>query len=416
VYLWSRTGGPEPPGADLSVKDPAVARAVEVGRAAVRRSPRSGKAWGELGMVFAAHDYFAQAAVCFAEAERLEPRELPWAYYHGLVLRELDPGAALPQLRRAVEVAADQADTPRARLAEALLEQGLFNEAYDHFLRLLRRNPDHLRAHLGMGRLVYERGDLDGSLFHLRRSVASPSARRASHTLLARIYQRQGNAAAAAQELRQVEALPEDPSWPDPLLEPLQAAAVGRPARLKRVGQLVGQDRVAEAEGVLRDLVREEPDCVQGWLWLGHVGLQQNKLSQAEQAFRSALEQFPDSAEAHFMLGLTRMRLRQPARAEASFRRAVALKPADGLAHFELGRSLLATGDRAGAVQALRTAVRCKPQLGEAHLLLAEALVEEGRLAEALVPVRDALALNAEPERARKLLVRVLARVSVPGL
>src|SRR5206468_4561284 len=144
-----------------------------------------------------------------------------------LVLGHVQPEAVLPKLRHAVELWGDQPETPRLRLAETFLEQGQFDEAEQHFLRLLSRNTENLRAHYGLGRLSFERGDLPGSLYYLRHAASSPFARRAAHLLLAKVYQRQGKTPAAAEELRQVAELPEDPPWPDPLLEPVHAVTVG---------------------------------------------------------------------------------------------------------------------------------------------------------------------------------------------
>src|SRR5947208_1564349 len=65
AYAWYARRGPEPPGIALQGIDPAVAAAVEDARAAVRRSPRSADAWGTLGMTLQAHQFLAEAEVCF---------------------------------------------------------------------------------------------------------------------------------------------------------------------------------------------------------------------------------------------------------------------------------------------------------------------------------------------------------------
>src|SRR5437660_2634930 len=44
----------EPPTLELEGVDPAVVRAIETARAAVKQSPRSGQAWGQLGKVLLA--------------------------------------------------------------------------------------------------------------------------------------------------------------------------------------------------------------------------------------------------------------------------------------------------------------------------------------------------------------------------
>ena len=67
-------------------------------------------------------------------------------------------------------------------------------------------------------RLARERGDLSDSLDHLKHSAASPHTRKAAHTLLAEVRQAQRDREAAANEVRLVSDLPEDVTWPDPLI------------------------------------------------------------------------------------------------------------------------------------------------------------------------------------------------------
>ena len=88
---------PEPPRIDLANVDPAVRAAIESAQAAVGRSPRSEDAWGRLGMVLAAHTFYAEAITCFAQAERLDPGEKSWPYFQGVLLTFSDGHAALPQ-------------------------------------------------------------------------------------------------------------------------------------------------------------------------------------------------------------------------------------------------------------------------------------------------------------------------------
>src|SRR4051812_22603606 len=83
-WYWADT--PAPPAVDLGAAPPAVADAVEAARQAVRRSPRSGAAWGELGMVLQANGYAAEAYACFVEAERRDPRDPAWPYFQALRL------------------------------------------------------------------------------------------------------------------------------------------------------------------------------------------------------------------------------------------------------------------------------------------------------------------------------------------
>src|SRR5262249_57147490 len=104
---------PEP---DLAGVDPAVTTAIESAQAAVRRRPRSADAWGRLGMVLAAHGVYPESITCFAEAQRLDPGELRWPYFQGVMLTLSNRDAALIALRRAVELCESRVMAPRLRL------------------------------------------------------------------------------------------------------------------------------------------------------------------------------------------------------------------------------------------------------------------------------------------------------------
>src|SRR5262249_34629190 len=64
-WLWQRSMTPVPPAVALEGADPEVVQVIEAARAAAAAAPRSGSAWGHLGMVLLAHGCAAEAAVCF---------------------------------------------------------------------------------------------------------------------------------------------------------------------------------------------------------------------------------------------------------------------------------------------------------------------------------------------------------------
>ena len=67
---WMRFTAVPPPVVNVDGIDVAIVTAIEQARASVAQSPRSAKAWGHLGMVFFAHEYFAPAAESFGRADR----------------------------------------------------------------------------------------------------------------------------------------------------------------------------------------------------------------------------------------------------------------------------------------------------------------------------------------------------------
>src|SRR5947209_3043949 len=120
--LWRRYAAPAPPAVSFADVDPEVARAVEAAREEVRRRPYSAAAWGRLGQVLHAHRYQAEADLCFAHAERLDPDDPRWPYLQGLDLRHDDPEAAVRHLERAVARAGGRTEAPELCLAEAGLQ------------------------------------------------------------------------------------------------------------------------------------------------------------------------------------------------------------------------------------------------------------------------------------------------------
>jgi tetratricopeptide (TPR) repeat protein len=223
--------------------DPAVIAAIESAQAAVRRVPQAADAWGRLGMVLAAHSFYPESIVCFAEAQRLDPGEPRWPYFQGAMLTLSDRDAALIPLRRAVGLCEPRILAPRLRLADVLLGQGQVHEADELYREVLAREPENPQAHLGLGRLAYQRNDWPGSLTHLDQAIQSPLTRKAAHTLLAEVHQRRGDRAAAERQQRLAGDLPEkqirldlDRATAEGLaVAPPPSGVVGRDGKRRRV-------------------------------------------------------------------------------------------------------------------------------------------------------------------------------------
>jgi tetratricopeptide (TPR) repeat protein len=403
VAWYARRPAPaEPPAVDLDGLDPALAAAVTEGREAVRRSPGSATPWGELGMLLAVHHLGNEALPCFAEAERLAPRDYRWPYHQALVRLGDDPTAALPKLRQAA--ALTDAEGPHLRLAELALALGQVPEAEEQYREVLRQSPGHPRAHLGLARAALARDDPGAAAENLRPAADNPASRKAAARLRADLLLRAGDRPGAAQAQDQAAALPDDRPWPDPDVTDLTRHLVGEAARYRAAERLVEERRYPEAVGLLRELVRENPASARYGLYLAFALRKANDPSGAEAALREVLRHTPDSPRAHLELGIVRLGLGRRDEATASFRRAAELKPDYADALDNLAGCLRAAGDRAGAADAYRRALLCQPQSPRLHAALAELLLEGGQAAEARDHLRQAVQLDPNDERARRLL------------
>ena len=360
AYLAWKPRPPVPPEVDVTGADPEVVQAVDDARAGVLRRPRDAAAWGRLGMVLRAHDFAEPANRCFAEAERLDPRDPRWPYLRGLTLLLTEPDAGIACLERAVARCGTEPPAPRLRLAEALLTQGRPDEAEEHFRRVLDAEPDNARAHLGLARLAFGHDDLDGCLAHLRVAETSPPGKLAARELLARVYRRQGDRA-ALRKLGSEADRSVVPAWPDPFVAEVEGLQVGLSVRLARAHQLFQDGRGAQSVALLEEIVADRPDAEQAWLLLGRVLVRLNRLAAAERILRRSLELAPESVEGWFLLGATLHGLGRRPEAAECFRKAASLKPDYALAHFNLGLCLKEQGDVPGAIKAFRATLRAKP-------------------------------------------------------
>ena len=149
VYWLRSSPASPPPLVDLTETDPAVAAVVKTARERVLAAPRSGQAWGHLGKVLLANEYYREAQVCLARAERLDPRNPRWPYFQAGINPANNP-EAVAKLRRTIELCGDEPLTPQLRLAETLLAEGQVEEASKLFDRILSLSPGNPWAELGL--------------------------------------------------------------------------------------------------------------------------------------------------------------------------------------------------------------------------------------------------------------------------
>lgn len=411
-YLRYRAAAPELPVFVLEEADPAVRASIQEALGEVRRSPRSAATWGKLGMVLLTHDFLAEALVCLSQAERLDPKEARWPYYQGVVLSMGDPCAAIPKLERAVALCGGTTDAPRLRLAELLLDQDRQVDAEEHFRQLLRRDPGHARAHLGLARLSSQRDDLAEALTRIRTCMGNLLTRNAAAALLAATNQRIKKAPAVVPRHPMAMESLDDPAWPDAYMEEVEQLKTGRQGGIARMERLLVQERVPEAIQLLQEQVRDNPDSNWAWLWLGRLLIQQEQFAAAEPALREAARRDPGSADAQFYFGIALYCQGRSGQARSFFRRATMLKPDYALAHYNLGHCLIQQGERPAALAAFRMAVRCKANFADAHVNLGDLLVQEHRYGEGLVHLRYAAQLHPGDPRTQKLLRETLVHLA----
>jgi tetratricopeptide (TPR) repeat protein len=371
VWVWRRPRPPEPPVLDLAQVDPEVAEAITEARQEVVHRPFSGPAWGRLGMMLLAHEHIAEANICLAEAERLDPREPRWPYLQGTILLLSDPNSAISCLQRAVERSNDAALAPRLRLVEALLNSGRLDEADRHLEKALAQEAGDVRVQFNLGRLALERQDWRATLEHLTACVKDEHVRRRALRVRAQVYRRLGEPKQAEDDEKQVLSLPEDDNWPDPFMDEVFSLERGLVARMETVDKLRSAGRTNQAILILEETAKKYPTSSQPWLKLAEIWHGLGRIDRAEHACLRAVQSNPESAEAGFALGRIQA-LKRPAVAADTFRRVIRLQPEHALAHFNLASCLRHLGDSAGAADEYRVTLRCLPDYEPAQMALKE--------------------------------------------
>lgn len=390
--------------------DPVIAAAIAQARDAAQKKPRSAVARGRMGMTLLAHEIYAEARECFAQAMVLAPREPRWPYFLGLAQLVEYPMAAVINLERAVRLFPERESAPRLKLADTLLSLDRLEEAEALYRHVLGYEPGSASASLGFGKVANARNRPSEAAGYLEIARQNSSTRKAAHRLLLNVNRRLGRTNQLEQIARALAELPNDDPLPDPFFSELEQLKTGEEVWVDRSDEWIKNGRVHEAARLLEQTIRTYPNSVRAMFFLGRARLRLGDAAGAEAILSKAVQLAPGSIEAQLQLGVTRLRGGRANEAQPCFRAAIQAKPNLGEAWFNLGLSLGGESDRSECLAAFREAIRLKPDLVEAYLGLAVALRADGQNRAAAQELRRALELDP-PESLREKLVAQLRLV-----
>jgi len=316
-------------------------------------------AYGAMGQLFVAAEFFDAAEARLANAESLAPSDMRWPYFRAHVARLTnDAAAAAAAFQRALALSPDHVPS-LVWLAEIHLAAGRAGEAVALLEKARRLVPTDPAVVYGLGRAALESGDHARAVSLLEQTVAmAPSATRV-HYPLALAYRALGDRAKAEAHLRlRGEA---DLGPVDPLMGGL--------------GELLQNAAAHETRGTQAIAARQ---------W-----------DQAVTHLRAAIQLAPSNAFTRLNLGTALYQMGDAPGALEQFREATRLDPRLAKAHYAIGVLMEVQGLDAEAVRALTAAVGADGGYGEARMALANALRRTGRTADSL-PHYDAV-LKADP-------------------
>jgi arylsulfatase A-like enzyme/thioredoxin-like negative regulator of GroEL len=184
----------------LDVEESRYTQAIPMLQQIVAREPKMAAAQMQLGTAYAGLKDFKQALPHLQQAVELLPDSSMGHYQLGLALFETgDWQAAAPQFESVIQRTPKWADA-HFSLAAVYARIDRVPEAMDHLKITLDMVPDHYRANLLRGRILYLQGEADRAIPNLQAATKAEPASVEAHTFLAEAYAQSGNAEAAATE------------------------------------------------------------------------------------------------------------------------------------------------------------------------------------------------------------------------
>jgi tetratricopeptide (TPR) repeat protein len=156
-----------------------------------------------------------------------------------------------------------------------------------------------------------------------------------------------------------------------------------RQVRKTYIQLLVLNHRVDEAASLTDDLLKSNPEDVEGLVLKGEIQLQQGKVDDSIQTLQKALHASSDNAFAHFQLGLALRQKGKPQEGESQLREAVRLSPGLYEAWRALGEIDAQRGDWSGLHNIAVELKKIAPRAPEGYLFDAIARVNQNEAASA---------------------------------
>jgi len=388
-------GGPEVPDPDLSELEPRVASRMVVVREDLLAHPDSAEAWGLFGKVCDIHRLYADAAVCYARAQELDPHELRWPYFHARVASIVseDPQEAIRLYEEAAVLGPAYAPL-HVRLGEAYVRVGRTVEAQKAFVRALELDRGLLRAHRGLAQTLLADGGVDSAIERLEEARQRFPEDATTLLELARAYGRKGLEGRAREAEERAAALAPDDRLPDPLMAEVAREGLGANLFGSRASDAMAAGDWPAAIENLREALASRPDDP-GLLYNLAVSLEEaGEPDAAIEELRRLTGVKDDSSEVRMRLARLLGARGDVEEAVEHGRRAAELAPDDADLHASLARALAGLGSHEEAnVHYARAAEHVEPS---ASLLNAwgVSLHQAGEISTAVERYRAALAAD----------------------
>lgn len=376
-----------------------------------------GTAYGELGMLLQAAEFYDAAEPCLLNAQALLPADSRWPYYLAHLYKSLGSlDKAEQSFERVLELRADDLAT-LVWLGRLSLDIGNVEKASRMFTRAAGIAPDATAVLAGLGQVHLAERNFSAAARSLERALSLDPQADSLHAPLAAAYRGLGD---------QAKAEPHERRWgnrdilvPDPLNQELDMLLdTGLSNELRGVRALEAEDWTTAAAYFRKGLAvttentslrRSLQHKLGTALYLG--GDVTGAASQFEQVIRAAPRSGQDeaTAKAHYSLAIIRIAGGRTRDAIQDLQAAVTYQPTYLEARLALAEALRRTGSVAASLAHYRQALELSPQSPQGQMGHAFALIYLGRYSEAKGQLTDAVSMHPDRPELAHMLARLLA-------
>lgn len=362
-------------------------------------------AYGEMGKLFIATEFYAAAERCFLNARALAPGDMRWSYYLAHVARLAnDPAKAAGLFEQTLAAQPDHVPS-LVWLADIHLAQSQPGRAKPLLLKARTLAPREAAVMYGLGRVALEERDYAGATKELEAALAlAPSATRVQYPL-AMAYRGLGDTQSAEAHLRLRGEVDLPPA--DALMNDVRGLLKNAAAFETRGVQAMDARRWPDAVADLRKAVELAPDAAGTRLNLGTSLYMSGDVEGALEQYRVAVRLSPGLARAHFGIGVILETRRRDREAIEAFAAAVQHDPKYVEARFSLANALRRSGRVEESLSHYLEVLRINPAVSQAGFGYAMGLVRLGRYREA----RDRLERDVQSFPDQPGIAHALARL-----
>jgi tetratricopeptide (TPR) repeat protein len=360
-------------------------------RNAAQQDPKDSEPQYQLGLAYMQSGNIRGALEAFAEANHLNPSDtgsqLKLAELLSLSGREDLVQAARNRLEALRKTKPNDPEVATS-LAEAEMLLGESEEA-DHLLEeTLQKFPTELQATIRLAWLRLKQKDVSGAEALFQQAVAAAPRSSDAFTALGRFYVLIRELDKAEPQFRR--ALELDPANPRAMLSLGAIQIAGNrlteaDATYQRLASLgiarykpihavflyqTGKREAAVAE--FEKLAKADPSDRDARLRLFSADIALGRYAQAEAVVNDALKKNPNDTGALLLRSEWELQRRQPAKAKDDLQQVLRFKPDSAVAHFRLARAAAMQGMASSQEQELNEALRVDPKFLPARLALAE--------------------------------------------